>query len=155
MKILFLDIDGVCNGHQWLWDHQEDISNDTSPGYAEIEPACIARIAQVLWETGAVVCVSSSWRHRFSLEGLKRFFSVYGIEVVGLTPTIEPGPRGHEISAWLQTTDLPVTTYAVVDDGEDAGIGHEDVFVRTDWKTGIQDKDVRDLVWVLGVNPLT
>jgi hypothetical protein len=53
VKVLFLDIDGVLNGHE---------RHPDSP-YTTIRPDCVTHLNTVLLKTGCKVVVSSAWRY--------------------------------------------------------------------------------------------
>jgi hypothetical protein len=53
LRILFLDVDGVLNGHDW---HEGAQSNTLRHG-------CIDQLSRVLAETGCRIVLSSAWRY--------------------------------------------------------------------------------------------
>jgi len=162
LKILFLDVDGVLNSH--------DFSHEAKSGI--IHPDKMALLNKVLTITDAKVVVSSSWRyllHRgeVTLEGLDWMLRTHGMmhsRLVGVTrrDTMEvrmqpwvgkseswpvENERGLEIADWVR--EHPVNQYAVVDD-LDLGIkaaGHP--FVQTDGKVGLTATNAFDLVGLL------
>lgn len=149
MKVLFLDIDGVLNHHDFLVANKAKIVEDWS-GRAEIDTVAVARLRRVIEATGANVVLSSSWRHRFHGAEMRGFFAGYGILIMSVTPTIQVCRRGDEIAAWLRSTSETVDEYVVLDDYDDAGSGHEDRFVQTNYLVGLTDELADDAIRILG-----
>lgn len=158
--ILFLDIDGVLNAHEW----------DAEVMCGQIHPDKVDRLNRVLRATGARIVLSSAWRyivHRgemnlMGMEWLLRSHRVLADRLVGVTApdsmvrrpyrgdpatwTPAPDERGPQISRWLRENGGMARPYAVVDD-LDLGIsacGHP--FVRTDGKVGLTDGDADRLI---------
>ncbi len=173
-RVLFLDVDGVLNSHKFLYDeggferqkkldHLVRTNREFEWHDAMIDPIGIARLQKCLEATGAVVCVSSSWRKSMDFDELVAFFKRYNITVIGRTPSYHeldhdeevdgPYARGYEIQEWLRREKdkgINYKYYAIVDDSLDAGVGHsDDVFVRTKWLEGIQDEHVEELIRIL------
>lgn len=175
MKILFLDIDGVLNAHEYV----------PEVGCGQIHPDKVARLNRVLAATDARIVISSAWRylcHRneMNLDGLGWLLRSHGVlkdRLIGVTrpDTMRsnghvpgyaysgvPGSwpvgdeRGQQITDWLNMfsdEDSKVISYAVVDD-LDIGIaaaGHP--FVQTDGTVGLTDADANLLINLLGSTP--
>lgn len=63
-KIIFLDIDGVLNYDSWFRGRfvgGEGLYADELE--AATDPACVQRLNMIVQQTGALVVLSSSWRH--------------------------------------------------------------------------------------------
>ena len=109
--VIFLDIDGVLNGHEWI--HAKE-----GP---RIQPGP-ARLLQILLErTGADVVITSTWRkwvHNklMTLEGFARVLLASGIEakVIDVLPPGPPPARARMIHDWLNAH--LGTRYVVLDD---------------------------------------
>ncbi len=140
--ILFLDIDGVLNGHE-RDDH----------GYNRIQAGPVVHLNRILAETDARLVITSSWRYlvhsgAMTSEGFSYMLITHGIgchdRMAGVTcRDEEAGSRGAQITRWLD--QLPprgeVAAYVVIDD-EDAGVtgaGHP--LVRTDGRLGLTRRD--------------
>ena len=127
--ILFLDIDGVLNCHDF---DQKAMSN-------MIDAVKVGHLNDILEETGAVVVLSSAWRylvHRgdMTLAGLDWLLRSHGIRsdrLIGITrpdtmvwystrkgPVSKPIPdeRGKQITDWLKEHQH-TGRYLVIDDG--------------------------------------
>lgn len=126
MRILFLDIDGVLNGHEKL------------PGsiYCGIRPDCMAELNRVIAATGCVLVITSAWRYQILLNAMTRrgfeyMLASHGLIlpangdalIVGNTREDESPPncdRGEQILEWLEVTEgvksFGVGSWAVVDD---------------------------------------
>lgn len=146
MKILFLDIDGVLNGHQK--DEQ---------GYCRIVPYCVNYLNRVIDATDCKIVLSSAWRYMIhcgamTLKGFEYMLITHRLKVlnriIGLTKPDEhcnhcnkesrrgivcevgghvgghacqrcgrPLPeRAEQIRHWLEGEERIVTSWAVVDD---------------------------------------
>lgn len=148
--VLFLDIDGVLNGHEF----------DRAAESSTIRPACVKRLNRVLRETRCAVVISSAWRYMvlgggMTLMGFGYMLRTHGVAIVGGllgttgrdTQTEDPNERGRQIKAWL-AEHPEVTRYAVVDDMQ---LGFEGMpIVRTNGAEGLTDNDADKLIELLG-----
>ena len=131
MKVIFLDIDGVLNCKK--------TANPRKLPYV-VDRRLLARLKQLLEQTGAKVVLSSTWR--YDPAGL---FSAkhWGIPFIGITPDLPKRPRRDEIRAWLKKHPK-VTRFAVIDD-EDDELDELPLF-QPSAATGLTDKIVRGVV---------
>lgn len=164
MRLLFLDVDGVLNAHDF----------DHAAMCGPIHRDKVARLNRVLLTADARVVLSSAWRYislrgEATLTGLDWLFRSHGLlcgRLIGHTPpdTLVRGvfdgtpgswpvenERGKQIADWLAGDGRRVgaARYAVVDD-LDLGItaaGHP--FVQTDGSVGLTDADADALVSIL------
>jgi len=126
VKVIFLDVDGVLNNFGLI----------RANGFDYIDEQMVMVLAGVVSQTGADIVLSSFWRldprdRSLVDSALKR----YGMFVSDRTPSM-PGPRADEISAWLRENP-EVERYAILDDDDEAGIGMDHSFFRTDPEVGI------------------
>lgn len=106
MKVLFLDIDGVCN---CMFTPQR-----VKGYYLGIDPAMAKRVRQIRDETQCSVVLSSTWRTDPELE---QEVIDKVCNIIGSTPEISLHDRGKEVEAWLK--DHPeVERYAILDDND-------------------------------------
>lgn len=133
LKILFLDIDGVCN-HQKTRERQGDTS------FIGINPAMADRVRRIIAETGCKVVLSSSWR---LFPDSKAWVEKMVCELFDVTPDLQRGAvwgmvyRGFEIKQWLDAH--PGTKqYAILDDSYDFLWGQH--LFRTTWAEGLTDE---------------
>lgn len=143
MRVVFLDIDGVCNF--WGW-HAPDLAKvqDYWTGRC-LEPQCVEALNEFVHETQTKIVISSSWRgHSDYVDNLPALVATLregGVtgDIIGTTPHVYK-PRGHEIQLWLE--DHPEVTHYVALDDEDFDMkdlgGH---FVKTDHRTGFTKSD--------------
>lgn len=151
MKVLFLDIDGVLNSHQW-------VMNGGGYGYAmrdrppsketlKWDPAAVRNLRNVIEATGAQIVVSSSWRGfgRNARQAWQEMFACYDwpdAPVIDETPDLnrlENGIyvfriRGDEVAAWL-ACHPEVQRYVCLDD--DSDFRPEQPLVKTDIRFGL------------------
>lgn len=122
MKILFLDIDGVCNCAK-----TSQIGNEMFG----IDPYLAFLVGKIIIETDCEVVLSSSWRH--SVDGVahveRRVHPIFD-----KTPRSNDGFRGKEVRAWLKEHP-EVTRYAILDDSSDF-YKYQKLF-QTTWETGL------------------
>jgi hypothetical protein len=130
VKVLFLDIDGVCNR---LGTRQ------TYHGFVGIDPELAAHIVKIQRDTGCKVVLSSSWR--LMADG-RQVVEKQACGIFDVTPNLPGGFRGDEIQAWLDEHP-EVTRYAIVDDSSDFH-GTQPLF-RTTWSTGITDEVANEI----------
>lgn len=161
--ILFLDIDGVLNAHEF----------DAECLCGRIHREKVDRLNHVLRATGARVVLSSAWRylvHRgeMNLKGMEWLLRSHGMlanRLAGITrldtmverPTYDGTPeswpltneRGEQIREWLAINTAVEPPYLVIDD-LDLGIresGHP--FVQTDGKVGLTEADADRAILML------
>jgi Swiss Army Knife RNA repair-like protein len=151
--ILFLDIDGVLNDHQFC-------PNALS---GQIQRDKVLLLNAVLKVTGANVVLSSAWRYLVyrgeatvaGLDWLLRSHGMFAGRLIGITPpdsitreaySGDPSTwpvvneRGGQVESWL-AAHAQGSAYVVLDD-LDLGIsecGHP--FVQTDGKVGLTEAD--------------
>lgn len=114
MKLVCLDIDGVCNTPE---------SRDTGENFNNLDPACVARVAKICELTGAKILITSSWRKYLTIEELTTRLRNNGLtaEIVGITPVLDSRERGDEIKAWFKKAQEPIEAFVILDDDDDMG----------------------------------
>lgn len=147
--IIFLDIDGVLNGHYW------------EPDRALIDNPCVKRFNSILNRTGASVVLSSAWRYQIlhgatTLLGFRYLLVSHGVNInINIVDhtlsdeeiTAEMGGRTAQILSWVEKNNHKAP-WVVLDDlplGEDL----KDYHVRTDSSKGLTDDDVEKAVAVI------
>jgi hypothetical protein len=116
---IFLDIDGVLNGHEHC--HFE------RPGFARIKPACAAILQEIIDRTQAEITLISSWGHivregEMTAKGFKFLLKTHGVYATladAIETASEPAARSRLVNAYLATLaqgqrfcvldDLPLT----------------------------------------------
>lgn len=137
MKVIFLDIDGVLNGYNKRTYTMMNIADklhlrrfiQKHYDIFGVRTIKVLILKYIMWRTGAVVVLSSSWRScwyktwdpKDSRSGAlhKKFFR-YGVTVVGITPRgydldIENASRREEIRVYLNEHN-EITNYLILDD---------------------------------------
>lgn len=141
MKLIFLDIDGVLNGHDF----------DAAAQSCRMRRECVERFNRLLAATGAKVVLSSAWRYlvtggAMTLKGfgyMLRTHGVVGCDLIGHTCTDEDcAGRGKQIAKWLSESPLNFDSYVVLDDDtyDILDAGHS--LVCTDGALGLTDANV-------------
>lgn len=153
-KVIFLDIDGVLNGHKKMPN-----------GYCTIATAHIQRLNRVLVQTQAKIVISSAWRYLVSggsmtLKGFEYLLRTHGLTaenepvIVGITPTDEEIPtRGAQIQSVLDRPEFQGCRFAIVDNlsfGGRLSAMFGDRFVKTKSSVGLNSMDAALLVRILG-----
>lgn len=109
MRIIFLDIDGVLNHQEWYTRSRIDTYR-SNIGYplSEIDTVAVSYLNQIVKETGAVIVISSTWRHS-GIAYCRNVLSGAGLSnaeqvIVDITPDLsikgEWVERGNEILKW-------------------------------------------------------
>jgi hypothetical protein len=143
MKLIFLDIDGVLNGHNFCHEAQSNLINRD----------CVARLNRIILKTGAKVVLSSAWRYMIlggaqTLAGFEYMLRTHGataaMNIIGHTVSDETEDcetRGKQISRYGDECSEDVEAYVVIDDDsyDIAGEGHP--LVQTDGQVGLTDAD--------------
>lgn len=144
-KVLFLDIDGVLNSARSCYalggfPHGFDAENK-----AKFDHVAIALVRKLCEETGASICLSSSWR---IIHSVHECANGLDLPIFGRTPSLSSS-RGNEIAAWL--ADHPeVTTYAIIDDDSDMLPEQRRFFVKTNHYDGLRMSHYGKLKRILG-----
>lgn len=144
MKLLFLDIDGVLNSHDWYVRRGGYVGRERP--MQELDPEACARLQGLCSATGAQIVVSSTWRLIYKLPALRSLLGARGISVpvLGVTPSAPREERGLEIQRWLDTTAAKhgdVESIVILDD--DSDIAHlTPWFVKTHFDRGLTDWEV-------------
>lgn len=165
MKVLFLDIDGVLNGHDW----------DDEAMSCNVRRECVKRLNRVVAETGCRVVLSSAWRYivhggDMTLRGFGYMLRTHGLVAdragrlfVGLTDEdAEPcvpgdsdvGERGRQCRKWLddyaaRPAAFKVSAFAAVDDEDHDFAASSIPAVITDGSRGLTDDDADRLIRLL------
>ncbi len=156
MCVVFLDIDGVLNNRLHLLGLVGLCRSDFR---LMIDPEKVELLNMILRATGAVIVVSSSWRHGRSLDELRMILADRGLrgDVIDVTPdaSVLKGPaphggwmRGHEIEAWLDAH--PTHSEFVVLDDDDDMAGVQDHLIQTSFDDGLTLEHVEQAIKVLG-----
>lgn len=114
MKVLFLDIDGVCNSLAFAQRNGMNLWHKT-------DPDLVALVRKIIKETGCSVVLSSTWRlYPEALAVVKRDVC----HILDCTADMQSGgkwgvvARGVEIQEWLDRHP-EVKQYAILDDNSD------------------------------------
>ncbi len=133
MKVLFLDIDGVCNSAAYMQQiGKQSFWHDT-------DPAAVQLIKRIIKETGCKVVLSSTWRLYPEARAVVKRDVCYFIDC---TKDLQRGAkrgvveRGIEVQEWLDRHPH-VKQYAIIDDDSDF-LPHQWLF-KTTWEHGITE----------------
>ena len=169
MKLVFLDIDGVLNHHEWLKGRKGHKDPGIPAAFRDeceqwsarsIDPSCVQRLNRLTEATGCRYVLSSTWRTMYHLPKLNSLLRYHGFNniLVGTTPSmsgmpirgIVPGARrGTEIDAWLHEMALVDVTFIILDDDDDMA-PYEHRLIQTDFGTGLTDEHVETAIEMLG-----
>ncbi len=129
MNVIFLDIDGVLNSAEYMY--QKRLQGSTRANKV-LDPDCIGVLNKIVEATKAHIVISSSWRIGRSKVQLQNMLYAGGLvaNVLDLTPM--PGRfegwhagmghfRGDEIQAWITKhwAALRLKHIAILDDDSD------------------------------------
>lgn len=139
--IVFLDVDGVLNSHQWF--ESQERSGATDRIERHIDPQAVLRLERICKETGGAVVVSSAWRHGTLYDTLIEGLRKHGFtgKVIGKTIISQCSDcvRGNLIYRWLRENMLHYYSfrqYVILDDDTDMLYWQRNNFVKTDSSTG-------------------
>lgn len=145
MKVLFLDIDGVLNGHK-----------PQRNGYCGMDSKCVENLNYILLSVPDLqIVISSSWRYMvvprvMTLEGFEYLLLVAGVccrgRLAGLTIRDEEVPeRADQIRHWLDTHP-DVTQHLALDDLDWDFGSRKVVSLRTDSNTGLTEQEAEQII---------
>jgi len=152
MNIIFLDIDGVLNTHNYLVKQVEQDGIGSYQAQFNFCPESLKNLKQIIEETDSKIVISSTWRisfkcayddpHRKFWKAIMANLHAIGVykRVIGITPSCESRIRGDEIAEWLKLN--PTDNFVIIDDDSDMGelINH---LAQCNGANGITE-DVRD-----------
>lgn len=170
MNYIFLDVDGVLNSENFIKEHLDD---DVILDESKVE-----LLEKLVKATNAKVVLSSSWRTFFSPKmnvltsiwtfepytrgkELKALLEKHGIKLVGRTKVsrnrwgdiYDEGLRGDEIEKYIKNHLNENDKFVVFDDEifalESSLMRFGDSFIRTEWKEGLQEKDIEKALNIL------
>ena len=146
-KIIFLDIDGVINTFEY--------PSEIDKYGVTFDPLCIKHLETILVKTNAKIVISSTWRIKYGLQGMKDIWKYRNIlgDIIDITPILnnvnEWDQRGLEISKWLKY-NCNIESYVILDD---AMVGIDNFFpenyVRCDGDIGITKNEVNKCINIL------
>jgi len=166
--VVFLDIDGVLNSHQFYkqpdylvnkqklkkqlgdaWDHHHD----------DIDPLAVERINKLVDYTGATIVLSSTWRSS-GLALVNRVLKDHGLkyDLQGVTPYgCGDCLRGNEILTWIKNNKALIgehasdyKRYVILDDDSDMLYWQRNNFIHINGDFGLSDRDVYFAKRILG-----
>lgn len=144
MKIVFLDIDGVCNSYEWYIKKEKPTIDEHFD--EDIDPEVINRINKLCEKTCTKIVISSSWRidsyykQRLEKANLKNIIGHTPITIFGMVGHTHHFTRGEEIQMWLEWHP-EVTNYVIIDDDEDFMKEQLSHFIKTDPYKGFTEND--------------
>ena len=145
MKILFLDTDGILNSNRTVVAFNGYPHSFSPEDLDRFDWVAVSLIKKLCEETGAYICLSSSWRLYFSAELCAKEL---GLPIIDKTPVLN-SCRGKEIDEWL-FNHPEVETYAIVDDIDAMLPNQKDYFVHVDERNGLSIQNYADLKSLLG-----
>lgn len=128
MRILFLDIDGVCNCAA---------TKQRFNGFIGIDPVMAGRVKRIVAEAKCKVVLSSTWR----LDALSRRHVKQNVcDFMDVTPNYPHAWRGEEVRTWLidNAPQKDLQAYAILDDNAD--FGPDQPLFQTSFAVGLTDE---------------
>lgn len=172
MKVIFLDIDGVLNSGDYMWNThmlRRLQSNNRNIEYCArnaglqttrdefghiFDPRCVICLAAIIEATGAKIVITSTWR-RAGLERMQELWKFRNLpgEVVGVTPSEIDGffatYRYDEIREYIKHHS-EVEQYVIIDDdtiyAEDEYVEN---FIKTTNQFGLDYFKVKNAIEIL------
>lgn len=127
-KVLFLDIDGVCNSADYMTSGRH--VKGTMLG---IDPFPAVLVKMIVQDTDCEVVLSSTWRlGKMTRDAVREEV----VDFIDVTPDLNGKDRGFEIEDWLNRNP-DVTRYAILDDDMDMLAYQAPNFFKTTWKEGL------------------
>lgn len=153
-RIIFLDIDGVCNSHKYIMHYVNHFKQPDDKMYViteHLDPACIERVNRIIAASGADVVISSAWRKAFPLQKLKEMLESRGFvgNIVGETPVLYK-ERGLEIQSWMDDNGVEADQILILDDMDEM-LHLRDRQVLTSFFTGLMESHVEPALAILGI----
>jgi hypothetical protein len=144
--ILFLDIDGVLNSHEFC-------RRVPQRGIIGIDPLAVAHLQRIVDETNCSLVLSSTWRKLHMMSEMRDKLATAGMKrpvpLVDKTPDLGDDTsrgRGLEVNAWLNRTGFR-GRYVCLDDDHDFLPGQP--LVRTHFEFGLTSEIADQCIRVL------
>lgn len=161
MKLIFLDVDGVLNSQNYVVSEHDRLGHDNyikeylSQGRIPFDPHCINNLKNVLEVTGALICVSSTWRLcEDQRKRLNEALGEYCYRIIGYTKHLST-IRGIEIDNFLndlKQIKSPLEKYIIIDDDNDMLEEQQPYLIKTNFETGFTFEDARMAINILNSN---
>ena len=148
-KVLFLDIDGVLNGHE------KHLYNN----YCKLKESCFINLNKIIKETRCKIIISSAWRYiildgEMTLRGFKYMLFTHGLchdaEIIGCTKRDDDiFLRDDQILDYVK--EHGIKNYIVLDDNPmdmDASKLNNRL-IKTDEKVGLTEIEVEKAIKLL------
>ena len=148
MKVLFLDIDGVCN-HQQYYKSAYYIGNDLQYPLSEFDPLVVNRINEILDKTNAKLVLSSSWRFTDNIQNILTKVGFTHL-IYDITPYGMGKDRGYEIKAYLNSHP-DITNYVIIDDINEMLPEQQNHFIQTSDQYGLTEELKNKVIKILKV----
>lgn len=156
-KILFLDIDGVLNGHE-----------RHANGYCGINPERLRLLDHIVEQTDCRIVLASAWRYMIlggdmTLKGFGYLLSIMGAgkktadALLDYLPRdsyhADPHDRGNLAKRWVDEQYRIVAMAVGLDDLEDPGYTANGIaFVRTDPAVGLTADTANEAIRILNTS---
>lgn len=145
MKVLFLDIDGVCNSLEYAQRNNMNLWHATDPELVKL-------VRRIIDETKCDVVLSSTWRlYPEAREVVKRDVCHFIDCTVDYQAGAKRGivERGLEVQAWLDKHP-EVTRYAILDD--DSDFLPDQALFKTTFEKGLTPEIAQQVIHHLNAN---
>lgn len=147
-NVLFLDIDGVLNSHQWfekrIKSHGDEDDTRRQHDLSMLCPDLVGYLNDFLNECPCKVILSSTWRRNTHIDEMTELLKLKGFDhkIEGATPIHNDrwSLRGNEIREWIRThvdNDAEFNRYVIFDDDSDMLLWQKDNFFKIDSFTGL------------------
>lgn len=148
MKVIFLDINGVLASTRSNIAYGGEPMPEDSTTWNRFDRCAVDLLRAAIGATGAVVVLSSNWRHTVNIPTLEY---ALGVRIVDVTrPGISPEEaRGEQIQEWLNAHP-EVSHYAILDDEENMLSNQMDRLCRTSKRNGFLLGHYDELMELLG-----
>lgn len=148
-KVVFLDIDGVFNSHDWYSRRTSQVRH-----IDELDPDAVARFDRFITKADAAIVISSTWRISFTITQLQLMLESKGLKnpyrIIGTTTSLNGDKcRGQEIDLWLRNAP-PIKSFVIIDDDSDME-PHMDRLVKTSFDFGFLEEHGKQALKLLGV----
>jgi len=151
ISVLFIDIDGVL-----ISFNAPQVALDAEDLYAayRFDKKAVVVLNEIIQKTNCEIVISSDWRHHYTLEELKRIFSLNEIIKEPIDVTIYKGKttlktlevdRCFEIMEWVNK-NTPVKWCAVDDlDLSELGESHF-ILCKRPYREGIKQTNIKEKI---------
>ncbi|MCL2621834.1 MAG: HAD domain-containing protein [Firmicutes bacterium] len=153
MNLIFLDVDGVLNSHDYCNYYYRNYSFGTEPIFMgrEFDQRAMHYLKTIVEATQSKLVISSNWRKSVKfmkyLVGELAKHNLFD-DIIGVTPILANQNRGQEITQYIESVPHPTEKFKnvlILDDNNDMG-NLEPLLLKTNARSGLTKENAMEAI---------